>query len=166
MIGSGPAGLSCAYHLARRGYRTVIYEAEHEAGGMLRYGIPRYRLPRNILDKEIGDIASLGVEIKTDSRIGKNVPWSELEKYDAIFVAVGASRSRKLDLEGEELKGVYSGVEFLYQLNTGKDPKIGRNVIVIGGGNTAIDAARSALRLGKKAGARSNVSVLYRRTRG
>ncbi len=165
VIGSGPAGLTCAYHLARKGYRAVIYEAEHEPGGMLRYGIPRYRLPKNILDKEIGDIVSLGVEIRTDSRIGGNVAWSELEKYDAVFVAVGATRSRKMsegplgEMEGEDLKGVLSGVEFLYGLNTGASPNVGRNVMVIGGGNTAVDAARSALRLGKKA------TMLYRRTR-
>ncbi len=176
VIGSGPAGLSCAYQLARKGYRAVIYEAEHEAGGMLRYGIPHYRLPKNILDKEIGDIVSLGVQIKVDSRIGKNIPWGELEKYDAVFVAVGAMRSKKMfegmrnassrfggrsfgEAEGEDLKGVYSGVEFLYELNTGGSPQIGDSVLVVGGGNTAIDAARSALRLGKK------VTVLYRRTR-
>ena len=150
VVGSGPAGLSCAYHLARKGYRAVIYESEQQAGGMLRYGIPHYRLPKNVLDKEIGDIVGIGVDIRTDSRIGNNVPWSELEKYDAVFVAVGATRSKKLAIEGEDQKGIYSGVEFLYQLRSGEIPKIGRNVLVIGGGNTAIDAARSALRLGKK----------------
>ncbi len=159
VIGSGPAGLSCAYQLARKGYRAVIYEADHEPGGMLRYGIPDYRLPRNILDKEIGDIGSLGVEINVDSRIGGNVAWSELEKYDAVFVAVGAVRSRKIDVPGEELKGVYTGVDFLRELSTGTVPRIGRSVLVVGGGNTAIDAARSALRLGKRA------TILYRRTR-
>ncbi len=159
IIGSGPAGLSCAYHLARRGYRVVIFEAEHEAGGMLRYGIPHYRLPRNIVKKEIGDIVSLGVEIRTDSRIGGNIPWSELEKFDAVFVAVGASRSRSMEVEGEDLKGVLSGVKFLYELNSGLTPRLGRRVMIIGGGNTAIDAARSSLRLGKTA------TVLYRRTR-
>ena len=159
VIGSGPAGLSCAYHLARRGYRVTIFEAEHEAGGMLRYGIPHYRLPRNILKKEIGDIVSLGVEIRTDSRIGSNVAWSELEKFDAVFVAVGAMRSKPMEMAGEDLKGVLSGVQFLHELNTGLTPKIGRKVFIIGGGNTAIDAARSALRLGKKA------TILYRRTR-
>jgi 2-oxoacid:acceptor oxidoreductase delta subunit (pyruvate/2-ketoisovalerate family) len=159
VVGSGPAGLSCAYQLARRGYQVVIYEAEHEAGGMLRYGIPHYRLPRNILKKEIGDIVGLGVQIRTDSRIGSNVPWTELERFDAVFVGVGATRSRALEVEGEGLKGVLSGVEFLYELNSGTIPKIGRRVMVVGGGNTAIDAARSALRLGKKA------TVLYRRTR-
>lgn len=159
IIGSGPAGLSCAYHLARKRYHVTIFEAEHESGGMLRYGIPSYRLPRNILKKEIGDIVGLGVEIRTDSRIGGNVSWSELEKFDAVFVAVGATQSKAMEVEGEDLKGVLSGVEFLYELNTGMTPQIGRKVMVIGGGNTAIDAARSALRLGKKA------TILYRRTR-
>ncbi len=165
VVGSGPAGLSCAYQLARKGYRAVIYEAERQAGGMLRYGIPRYRLPEKVLDKEIADIVSIGVDIRTDSRIGSNVLWNELEKYDAVFVAVGAMRSKKLEVEGGDLKGVYNGVEFLYRLNTGDIPKIGRNVLVIGGGNTAVDAARSALRLAKKAGARCSVTLLYRRTR-
>jgi 2-oxoacid:acceptor oxidoreductase delta subunit (pyruvate/2-ketoisovalerate family) len=159
IIGSGPAGLSCAYHLARKRYHVTIFEAEHEPGGMLRYGIPSYRLPRNILKKEIGDITSLGVEIRTDSRIGSNVPWSELEKFDAVLVAVGALRSKALEVGGEDLKGVLSGVDFLHQLNTGVTPKVGRRVMIIGGGNTAIDAARSALRLGKRA------AILYRRTR-
>ncbi|HQT90846.1 MAG TPA: NAD(P)-binding protein [Candidatus Kryptobacter bacterium] len=159
VIGSGPAGLSCAYQLSRKGYRAVVYEADHEAGGMLRYGIPGYRLPKKILDKEIADIESLGVEIRADSRIGGNVAWSELEKYDAVFVAVGAMRSRKMEVPGEEMKGVYTGVDFLRELSTGNVPKIGRSVLVVGGGNTAIDAARSALRLGKKA------TILYRRTR-
>ncbi|MCL5021060.1 MAG: NAD(P)-binding protein, partial [Bacteroidetes bacterium] len=159
VIGSGPAGLSCAYQLSRKGYHAVMYEADHEPGGMLRYGIPDYRLPRNILDKEIADIESLGVESRVESRIGGSVAWSELEKYDAVFVAIGAMRSRKIEVPGEELKGVFTGVDFLRELNIGEIPKIGRNVLVIGGGNTAIDAARSALRLGKK------VTVLYRRTR-
>ncbi len=159
VIGSGPAGLSCAYQLSRKGYRTVIFEADHEPGGMLRYGIPEYRLPKKILDKEIADIESLGVEIRMDSRIGGNVAWSELEKFDAVFVAVGAMRSRKMDVAGEGLKGVYTGVDFLRDLSTGIVPKVGRQVLVVGGGNTAIDAARSAVRLGKKA------TILYRRTR-
>ncbi|MGC8594425.1 MAG: NAD(P)-binding protein [Candidatus Kryptoniota bacterium] len=159
VIGSGPAGLSCAYHLVRRGYRVTIFEAEAEVGGMLRYGIPQYRLPRNILDKEIGDIVNLGVVIRTNSKVGENIPWSELEKFDAVFIAVGATRSKRLGIEGEELEGVISGVDFLHKLNTGRTPKVGEKVVVIGGGNTAIDAARSLLRLGK------DVSILYRRTR-
>ncbi len=159
IIGSGPAGLSCAYQLARKGYHAVIYEADHEPGGMLRYGIPDYRLPKKILDKEIADIESTGVEIRPDSRIGGSVAWSELEKYDAVFVAVGAMRSRKMDVPGEDMKGVFTGVDFLWEINNGDVPKIGRNVLVVGGGNTAIDAARTAVRLGKKA------TILYRRTR-
>lgn len=159
VIGSGPAGLSCAYQLARKGYRVTVFESEHEPGGMLRYGIPNYRLPRNVLDKEIADITSLGVQIKVDSQIGANVPWSDLERYDAVFAAVGAGRSKKMEIEGEDAAGVFSGVGFLYQLSIGNQPRIGRNVLVVGGGNTAIDAARSALRLGKR------VTILYRRTR-
>lgn len=159
VIGSGPAGLSCAYQLSRLGYRSVIYEADHEPGGMLRYGIPDYRLPKRILDKEIKDIEALGVEIMVDSKIGDNVAWSELERYDAVFVAVGATHSRKIGAPGEDLKGVYTGIDFLKELSTGNVPKVGRQVLVLGGGNTAIDAARSALRLGKR------VTVLYRRTR-
>ncbi len=159
VIGSGPAGLSCAYQLSRMGYRAIIYESDHEPGGMLRYGIPDYRLPKKILDKEIKDIETLGVEIRTDSRIGGNVAWNELERYDAVFVAVGAGHSREMETPGEDLKGVYSGIHFLRELNAGNVPKVGRNVLVVGGGNTAIDAARSALRLGKR------VTVLYRRTR-
>ena len=159
VIGSGPAGLSCAYQLSRLGYRSVIYEADHEPGGMLRYGIPDYRLPKKILDKEIKDIEALGVEIMVDSKIGDNVAWSELERYDAVFVAVGATHSRKIGAPGEDLKGVYTGIDFLRELSTGNVPKVGRQVLVLGGGNTAIDAARSALRLGKR------VTVLYRRTR-
>ncbi len=159
VIGSGPAGLSCAYQLSRLGYRSVIYEADHKPGGMLRYGIPDYRLPKKILDKEIKDIEALGVEIMVDSKIGDNVAWSELERYDAVFVAVGATHSRKIGAPGEDLKGVYTGIDFLRELSTGNVPKVGRQVLVLGGGNTAIDAARSALRLGKR------VTVLYRRTR-
>ena len=159
VIGSGPAGLSCAYHLARKRYHVIIYEAEHEPGGMLRYGIPLYRLPRKVLKKEIGDIVNVGVVIKNDSRVGENVSWSELEKYDAVFIAVGAMQSRSLKVDGEGLNGVMTGVNFLREMNAGAKPKIGRNVVIVGGGNTAIDAARSALRLGRKA------TILYRRTR-
>lgn len=159
VIGSGPAGLSCAYHLVRRGYRVTIFEAEKEAGGMLRYGIPQYRLPRNILDKEIGDILNLGVELRTNSKIGEDVPWSELEKFDAVFIAVGATKSKKIGIDGERLERVFTGVDFLHELNTGSIPKVGEKIVIIGGGNTAIDVARSSVRLGK------DVSILYRRTR-
>ncbi|MBC8249369.1 MAG: FAD-dependent oxidoreductase, partial [Anaerolineales bacterium] len=159
VIGSGPAGLSCAYHLARRGYPVTVFEALPVAGGMMRVGIPEYRLPRQVLDQEIADIEALGVEIKTGMRLGDNLPMSELDGYDAIFIAVGLQKSRKLNVPGEDAEGVIPGLEFLKRVNSGEEVRGGPRVAVIGGGNTAIDAARSALRLG------SEVTILYRRSR-
>ena len=156
VVGSGPAGLSCAYFLAQEGYQVTVFEALPEVGGMLRVGIPRYRLPRKILDKEITDIEALGVIFKTNARI-KDI--NELKEYDAVFIAAGAHVSRKLNIPGEDAAGVISGTEFLRQLSLNGKSKIGKNVIVVGGGNTAIDAARSAIRLGSKA------TIVYRRTR-
>ena len=156
VVGSGPAGLSCAYFLAKEGYQVTVFEALPEIGGMLRVGIPKYRLPRKVLDKEIADIKNLGVTFKTDARI-KDI--NELKDYDAVFVGTGAHISRKLDVPGEKSDGVISGTEFLRKLNLDGKSKIGKNVIVVGGGNTAIDAARSAIRLGAKA------TIVYRRTR-
>jgi NADPH-dependent glutamate synthase beta subunit-like oxidoreductase len=156
IVGSGPAGLSCAYFLAKDGYRVTVFEALPEIGGMLRVGIPKYRLPRRILDKEIADIKALGVTFKTGARI-KDI--NELKEYDAVFVATGAHVSGKLRVPGEDTAAVISGTEFLRQLNLDGKAKIGKNVIVVGGGNTAIDAARSAVRLGSKA------TIVYRRTR-
>ncbi|MFH0766308.1 MAG: NAD(P)-binding protein [Calditrichota bacterium] len=160
VIGSGPAGLSCAYHLARRGYKVTIYEAFPETGGMLRYGIPAYRLPREVLDAEIQNILDLGVELKTGVIIGKDIPYEKLQTdYDAVFVGIGAHVGAKLRCPGEDARNVYSGVQFLHLANTGKPVELGDKVVVIGGGDTAIDAARVALRLGAK------VTILYRRTR-
>jgi NADPH-dependent glutamate synthase beta subunit-like oxidoreductase len=144
-IGSGPAGLSCAYFLAKEGYQVAVFEALPALGGMLRVGIPKYRLPRKVLDKEIADIKALGVTFKTNAKIND---VKDLKGYDAIFVATGAHISRKLDVPGEDASGVLSGTEFLRQLNLSGKSQIGKNVLVIGGGNTAIDAARSAMRLG------------------
>ena len=156
IVGSGPAGLSCAYFLAQEGYQVTVFEALPEIGGMLRVGIPKYRLPRKILDKEIIDIKALGVTFKTNAKI-KDI--NELKEYDAVFIATGTHVSRKLDVPGEDAAGVISGTEFLRQLSLNGKAKIGKNVIVVGGGNTAIDAARSAIRLGSKA------TIVYRRTR-
>lgn len=156
IIGSGPAGLSCAYFLAKEGYQVAVFEALPALGGMLRVGIPKYRLPRKVLDKEIADIKALGVTFKTNAKIND---VKDLKDYDAIFVATGAHISRKLDVPGEDAAGVISGTEFLRQLNLSGKSQIGKNVLVIGGGNTAIDAARSALRLG------STATIVYRRTR-
>jgi NADPH-dependent glutamate synthase beta subunit-like oxidoreductase/Pyruvate/2-oxoacid:ferredoxin oxidoreductase delta subunit len=160
VIGSGPAGLSCAYQLARRGYPVTVFEAFPKMGGMLRYGIPDYRLPQDILDGEVNRIAEMGVEIKCNTIIGKDIPYEELQRdYKAIFVGIGAHKGIMLGVAGEDSANVFTGTEFLHRVNTGERVEIGDNVIVIGGGDTAIDAARVARRLG------ANSTILYRRTR-
>lgn len=160
IIGSGPAGLSCAYQLARRGYRVTVFEALTALGGMMRVGIPPYRLPREVLDREIAAIEAIGVEIQTDMRLGDNLSWQHLKPYQAVFLAIGQHRSHKLGIGGEDTPGVLAGLDFLRLVNLGEKVEIGPRVAVIGGGNTAMDAARSALRLGA-----TQVSVLYRRSR-
>lgn len=160
IVGSGPAGLACAYFLAREGIQATIYEAESEPGGMLRVGIPKYRLPRDVLDREIEEITRLGVEFKTGVRVGRDLELEELKReYDAVFIATGAHRSRPLKIPGEDEPGVRAGLEFLKAVNAGQPPEIGKRVLVIGGGNTAIDAVRTALRLG------ASPTIVYRRTR-
>jgi len=160
IIGSGPAGLSCAYHLARTGYNVVIFEALPKAGGMLQVGIPEYRLPREVLDYEIEELEKIGVEIKTGICIGRNRDFSELRKdFHAIFIATGMHQSKRLAIPGDGLEKVISGMKFLRDINLGKRVKIGKTVAVVGGGNTAMDAARSALRKGIKP------VILYRRSR-
>jgi 2-oxoacid:acceptor oxidoreductase delta subunit (pyruvate/2-ketoisovalerate family) len=158
VVGSGPAGLSCAYQLARQGYPVTVFEAQDKPGGMMRL-IPEYRLPREILDHEIAAIESLGVEIKTGVQLGRDLSLDDLKDYQAILLAVGQSMSRKLGVSGEEAAGVLHGIEFLHRLDQGEKPSLGSRVAVIGGGNTAMDAARSARRLG------AEVSILYRRSR-
>lgn len=160
VIGSGPAGLSCAYQLARRGYPVTIYEAFEKAGGMLRYGIPAYRLPDDVLDAEIKKIQDVGVEIKLNTRAGKDVSFDELRKNNkVVFMGIGAHAGKKLNVPGEDAPNVITGAEFLHKVNMGEKVDIGENVVVIGGGNSAIDAARVAVRLG------ANVTLSYRRTR-
>ncbi|MFN3305565.1 MAG: NAD(P)-binding protein, partial [Candidatus Kapaibacteriota bacterium] len=160
VIGAGPAGLSCAYQLARRGYSVTVFEAFSKPGGMLRYGIPKYRLPEQILDAEIQRIVDLGVEINCNTAIGKDIPYEEIrEKFDAIFVGIGAHKGKNLGLPGEDAPNVFSGTEFLNRVNSGRTVDIGKKVLVVGGGDTAIDAARVSRRLG------ADVTILYRRTR-
>ncbi len=159
VIGSGPAGLSCAYHLARLGYQVTIFESHPEPGGMLRVGIPKFRLPREVLDKEIADIQRLGVDIITHTTFGRDLHWKDLGEFKALFIATGAHESKSMKVPGEDARGVMSGLQFLSRLNLGGHPEIGKKVAVIGGGNTAIDAARSALRLG------SEPTIVYRRSR-
>jgi len=163
IIGSGPAGLTAAHDLVWNGYGVTIFEALSTPGGMLAVGIPEYRLPRKVLQTEIEDIQKLGVEIKLNSPVGKNgLTLDNLwqQGYKAIFIAVGAHKSQKLDVPGEEMEGVYHGVAFLNDANTGKMVKVGKRVAIVGGGNVAVDAARTALRLGSK-----EVFIVYRRSR-
>ncbi len=162
IVGSGPAGLSCAYHLARRGYAITVFEAFPKAGGMLRYGIPPYRLPRHILDAEIERILELGIELRLNTAVGKEIPLERIQAdYNAVFIGIGAQKAVRLGCRGEECQGVYGGVEFLRLVNSGQPVNIGGTVVVVGGGNTAVDAARTARRLNPEAA----VTVLYRRTR-
>jgi len=159
IIGSGPAGLSCAYHLAKLRYSVTVFESFSLAGGVLRTGIPSYRLPKDVLDEEISSIEALGVEIHTGVVIGEEIRIEELKDYQAIFIGTGAHQSRVLNIPGEKGRGVFSGLDLLEKVNLDGKVKIGENVAIIGGGNTAIDVARSVIRLGKKA------TILYRRSK-
>jgi len=160
IIGSGPAGLACAYHLARAGYKPTIFEASKKLGGMLMWEIPGYRLPKDILKKEIDSILKLGVKVIKNTRIGADISFEMLqEQYDAVFVATGAHKERKLNIPGENHACVIPALDLLHALNQKRRPRLGKRVAIIGGGNAAIDAARSVLRMGKKP------VIVYRRTR-
>jgi NADPH-dependent glutamate synthase beta subunit-like oxidoreductase/NAD-dependent dihydropyrimidine dehydrogenase PreA subunit len=151
IVGSGPAGLAAAYFLNKRGYPVTVFEAMPVLGGMLRIGLPEYRLPKDVLDAQINYIRDMGVEFKTGVTIGKNITIEELKKYySAIFFAIGNQLSSKLELEGVELDGVLWGLDFLRDLNLKRQAKVRDRVVVIGGGNVAIDVALTALRLGAK----------------
>jgi heterodisulfide reductase subunit A-like polyferredoxin len=162
IVGAGPAGLLAAYDLRKMGYGVTIFEALPVAGGMLAVGIPEYRLPRTVLNKEIDYLLRMGVEIKLNTPIGSNLSLQDLKAkgYEAIFIATGAHQSRKLGLEGEGSRGILHAVDFLRRVALGESVKIGKKVVVVGGGNAAIDAARTAFRLGTK-----EVTIAYRRTR-
>ncbi len=162
VVGSGPAGLTCAYQLALQGYEVTAFEALPVPGGMLAVGIPEYRLPRDILEFEIENVKRAGVKIETNTAVGKDVTLDELRArgYKAFFVATGAHTGLKLGVEGEEAEGVVDAVAFLREVNLGRGDKPGEMVGVVGGGNAAVDAARAALRMGA-----AEVHILYRRTR-
>ena len=161
VIGGGPAGLSAAYYLTIMGHEVTVYDMMEKMGGMLRYGIPQYRLPKEILDKEIAIIEKTGVKLVNNVKLGKDFTIESLKaENDAVIVAVGAWKSSSMRTPGEELEGVYGGIDFLRAVIQGNAPEIGEKVAVCGGGNTAMDACRTAVRLGAK-----EVYVVYRRTR-
>ncbi|OPY64623.1 MAG: putative formate dehydrogenase [Syntrophorhabdaceae bacterium PtaU1.Bin034] len=162
VVGGGPAGLTCAYFLTRKGYGVTIFESSPKLGGMLRYGIPEYRLPKAILDKEIAWITNLGVDVRTNRKLGRDfsLEWLKEKGFDAVFLAIGAQKAKTMGIEGEGIiEGVIGGADFLRQMQTDTPPKIHGTVVVVGGGNTAIDAARTSLRIGA-----DKVTLLYRRT--
>jgi NADH-quinone oxidoreductase subunit F len=159
IVGAGPSGLTCAYYLGRLGYDVTVYEAQPVAGGVLLFGIPEYRLPKEVLKREIDAIKQVGIHILTDIEIGKDLTFDELrEKHDAVYISTGTQFTRKIGVEGEQLPGVYHGLDFLKDVNLGRFSSLNGVIAVIGGGNTAIDAARVAVRIGA-----DKVHVLYRR---
>ncbi len=161
IVGSGPAGLTAAYFLARDGYQVTVYEALPVIGGMLRVGIPDYRLPPQVIEDELKPLRNLGVVFRTGVKVGKDITLRELKKkHRAVFIATGCHISKPMSIPGENLKGVLGGVEFLKKINLGGKLKLGGQVAVVGGGNAAIDSARTALRLGA-----GKVTIFYRRTR-
>lgn len=161
IVGGGPAGLSAAYYLAVEGYKVTIFEAMPEAGGMLRYGIPAYRLPRDLIDIEVDSIKNLGVELKYNQRLGKDYTMQDLKhQFDAVLLAVGAWGASGMRAENEDAEGVLSGIDLLREVTEGKIKELRGRVLVIGGGNTAIDAARTSVRLGS-----DETVILYRRTK-
>lgn len=160
VIGAGPSGLSFAYQMARRGYAVVVYESHAEAGGMLRYGVPRYRLPTEVLDAEIQRIVDVGVELRLSTAVGRDMTLADLRAaHDVLYVGIGAQRGRDLGLGEDEDPRIWRGIDYLEAVNTGRRVDLGTRVAVIGGGNTAIDAARTARRGG------ADVTLVYRRSR-
>jgi NADPH-dependent glutamate synthase beta subunit-like oxidoreductase len=159
IVGAGPGGMSAAYQLRRMGYATTIFDVHQSPGGIMRYGIPPYRLPHAILDGEISRLYDIGIKFNMGVRVGTDISWDSLEsQFDAIFIAIGAWDETLLDIDGIGKKGIYNALDFLHQINADKNPKIGKKIAVIGGGNSAIDCARSSRRLG------AEVTVVYRRT--
>jgi NADPH-dependent glutamate synthase beta subunit-like oxidoreductase/Pyruvate/2-oxoacid:ferredoxin oxidoreductase delta subunit len=161
VVGGGPAGLSCAYHLSRLGHRVHLFEAEPGLGGVLRYGIPEYRLPRAVLDREIELALGPGVHVVTRRRLGEDLSWDDLLSYGAVFVAIGAAMPLSLGVPGEQMRGIGDGLSFLRLVNGGGAPVLGERLVVVGGGSTAMDVARTARRLGV-----GSVTVLALEARG
>lgn len=162
VIGAGPAGLTAAFYLRKKGHQVTLFEARSKPGGMMRYGIPSYRLPEDILDREIDQVLGLGIELKTDQKLGKDFDLDQLkeEGFEAVFIAVGLPFSRKIELGDSGLKDVLWGLDFLTEVKRGRKVDLKASVLVVGGGNVAVDAARVARRFGAK-----DVLILYRRSR-
>jgi NADH-quinone oxidoreductase subunit F len=161
IIGAGASGLTCAHYLARLGSAVDVFESHDTAGGVLVYGIPEYRLPKDVLAREIKYIENEGVKIHLNKEVGSDVKFGDLrEKYDSIYIATGTRLPQKINVQGEDLPGVVHGIKFLEEVNMDQEVEVGREVVVIGGGNTAIDSARTALRLGAE-----KVTILYRRAK-
>ena len=159
IVGAGPAGMSAAYHLRLMGYMVTVFDSNQSPGGIMRYGIPSYRLPNTILDGEISRLYDIGIAFKMGVRVGTDITWDSLEsQFDAVFIAIGAYEETHLGIEGINTKGVFNALEFLHEINLDKNPKIGKKIAVIGGGNSAMDCARSSRRLG------AEVTIVYRRT--
>lgn len=159
VVGAGPSGLSFAYQMARRGYRVTIYESRAQAGGMLRYGVPDYRLPQEVLDAEIQRILDLGVDLKLNMAVGRDISLEALRaRHTRLYLGIGAQMGREIGIPGETGPSVWTGTDFLSRINRGEEIEVGERVVVVGGGNTAIDAARVARRKG------ADVTVLYRRS--
>ena len=159
IVGAGPAGLTAAYHLRKMGNGVSIFDSNQKPGGMMRYGIPSYRLPKEVLDGEISRLDDMGVEFKMAVKVGKDVTWDSLDnEFEAVFMGIGAWEETSLGIEGLNKKGIYNALEFLEDINLGKEPKTGKRIAVIGGGNSAIDCARVSRRLG------AAVTIVYRRS--
>ena len=167
VVGGGPAGLSCAYQLALSGFPVTVLEAEEVLGGMLQFGLPAFRMPKDVVAREVDAIVGLGVDVRTGQRLGRDFSLQDLlEKgYDAVFLALGAQLSNPLGVENEEVPGVLPGMAFLRDVNLGRDAVVGDKVVVVGGGSVAMDAARSTLRLQEMSGRKRDVTLVYRRSR-
>ena len=161
VIGAGPAGMSCAYYLANKGYPVTVFDRNPVPGGMLTLGIPNFRLEKDVLNAEIDILREMGVEFRCGVEVGRDITIEQLraQGYKGFYVAIGAQKSAKLGVAGEELTGVYGGVDFLRAVNLGEQPAVGKRCAVIGGGNVAMDVCRSAVRLGA-----DETYVLYRRS--
>lgn len=160
VVGGGPAGLTAAYYLTIMGHEVELFESHKKLGGMLRYGIPSYRFPRELIDREIENILSVGINVHTETKIGRDITLNDLcEQYDALYISIGSQGDKKVGMEGEDSKGVMSAVELLGAIGDGEMPDFtGKNVVIIGGGNVAMDATRTSVRLGAK-----KVTCVYRR---